>query len=261
MGKASSSKKVARAARAGGSRRPGQRRNLGFPTLITVIVVLGVALVLFARGEREANAEPRRGADHWHAAYGLYVCDAFQPPLNDVGQDTLGIHTHGDGVIHIHPFLDSAAGTNAQLGIWFDQVQLSVTDDSIVLPDGTAYEEGDDDCDGDDAIVQVWRWAKASDAAEGKEPAEVITEDFDDIRFRSDREAYTIAFAPEDADIPAPESIPTLDNLSDVLEAPTSSTEPDDSTSTTSGGSSTTTGDTTSTTAADPAATSTTASP
>jgi hypothetical protein len=256
MGKASSSKKVARAARAGGSRRPGQRRNIGFPVLITVIVVLGVTLVLFARGEREANAEPRRGEDHWHAAYGIYACDSFQPSLSDVGQDTLGIHTHNDGVIHIHPFLDSAAGTHAQIGIWFDQVQLNVEDDRIVLPDGTEYKEGEDDCDGEDAIVQVWRWAAASDAQEGKEPAEVITEDFDDIRFRSDREAYTIAFAPEDAEIPAPESIPTLDNLSDVLEAPTT-TEPGGSTSTTAG-SSTTTGDTTSTTAADPGTTSST---
>jgi hypothetical protein len=260
MGKASSSKKVARAARAGGGRRPGQRRALGFPITIFLVVVLGVALVLFARSEREATAEPRT-EDHWHAAYGLYICDAFEPPLGDVGQDTLGIHTHQDGVIHIHPFLNSAAGTNAQLGIWLDQVQLNVEDDRIVLPDGTEYKEGEDDCDGDDAVVQVWRWATASEALEGKEPSEVITDDFDDIRFRDDREAFTIAFAPEDADVPAPESIPTLDNLSDVIQAPgasTSTTEPGETSSTTS---STAPGDTTSTTAADPAATTSTTSP
>ena len=81
MGKASSAKKVARAARAGGTRRPGQRRNLGFPILIAAVVVIGVSLVVFARSNREATAAPRSQAneesDHWHAALGVYQCDHF----------------------------------------------------------------------------------------------------------------------------------------------------------------------------------------
>jgi len=36
--------------------------------------------------------------------------------VSDAQQDVLGIHTHGDGLIHIHPFSDSAAGVNANLG-------------------------------------------------------------------------------------------------------------------------------------------------
>src|SRR5688500_5947041 len=121
MGKASSAKKVARAARAGGSRRPGQRRALGFPIVIASVVILGSLLVVFARSSRDANAEPRSQADgteaqHWHAAYGLSFCGEFVRTtasgqgLVDVGADTLGIHTHGDSVIHIHPFIDSAGG-------------------------------------------------------------------------------------------------------------------------------------------------------
>src|SRR5688500_4749143 len=108
MGKASSAKKVARAARAGGSRRPGQRRAIGFPILIFLVVALGTSLVLFARSSRDANASPRAGApppqgegEHWHAAYGFSHCGEFQRNtegtfLVDVGDDTLGIHTHGD---------------------------------------------------------------------------------------------------------------------------------------------------------------------
>ena len=50
--------------------------------------------------------------DHWHAAYGMYVCDHFLPPVTDAKEDVLGIHTHGEGVIHIHPFSAAASGDN-----------------------------------------------------------------------------------------------------------------------------------------------------
>lgn len=46
-------------------------------------------------------------ADHWHSAYSIYVCDEISPWVyfDDSGQDTTGIHSHGDGLIHIHPFV------------------------------------------------------------------------------------------------------------------------------------------------------------
>ena len=201
--------------------------------------MVGISLVVFARSEREASAEPRAGEDHWHAAYGVYVCDAFQPPLSDAGPDTLGIHTHTDGIVHIHPFLNGAAGSNAKYGVFFDMVGLTLDNSKLTLPDGTAYEEGTDTCgvegEEEDGRLVVARWAQADEALDGKEPSEIITENFDGIRFRADCEAFTVAFVPEGADIPAPESIPTLGNLSDVVgtdsgcpgiegEAPTSST-------------------------------------
>jgi hypothetical protein len=275
MGKASSAKKVARAARAGGSRRPGQRRAIGFPLLIAAVVIFGTALVLFARDSREANAEPRSQADgedaqHWHAAYGFSDCgefvrDAEGEALVDVGQDALGIHTHGDSVIHIHPFIDSAAGRNARMQVFFDQVALEVDDDSITFPDGETWTEGEKTCtvDGQEVPGQlvIARWQDAQDAADGERPNEVLTEDFGDIRFRNDREYYTIAFVPEDEleDIPVrPDVISDLGNLSDVgpqeqLEAP------DNSTSTTAPAGTDTTAPADSSTTATTAATSTTA--
>lgn len=248
MGKASSSKKVARAARAGGSRRVGQRRNLGFPTLIIAIIVAGVLLVVFAREERDATAAPRFGAtappgDHWHAAYNVVVCGTVQPGLNDAKPDTSGIHSHGDGVIHIHPFTRGFAGPNARMDAWFDIAGLEVGDDRVVLPDGTAFEDGKDDCDGEEAMWRVAVWDSAADALAGEDPSRIVDDDFGSLRFRSDREAYTLAFGPEGETIPAPDSVPTLDNLSDV--AP-----PEDDSTTTSEGdeedvdsSSTTTGE------------------
>src|SRR3546814_803057 len=80
MGKASSAKKVARAARAGGRVSSGQPRSLLFPATLTVVAVLGVSLVVYARAERLAEdreAFPQLG-DHIHAAYGVNVCGEFQ---------------------------------------------------------------------------------------------------------------------------------------------------------------------------------------
>ena len=255
MGKASSAKKVARAARAGGSRRPGQRRALGFPVVVASVVILGSLLVIFARSSRDANAEPRSQADgldaqHWHAAYGMSFCGEFVhtpgdgTALTDVGEDTLGIHTHGDGVIHIHPFIDSAGGRNARMQIFFDQVGLDVTDSKVTFPDGETWDEASDSCpnaDGEEVPgeIVIARWQDAQDAADGEKPTEVITDDFGDIRFRNDREYYTIAFVPEGEleDIPVrPDVISDLNNLSDVgPDASTSTSTPGETTSTSEG--------------------------
>lgn len=235
MGKASSAKKVARAARAGGSRRPGQRRQLGFPVLILVVVLAGVSLVLFARSSREANAAPLSQAnedfDHWHAALGISDCGTFLydgsaeggPYFTDALQDPQGIHTHGDGVIHIHPFLDSAGGRNARMRIFFEDINLQISDDEVTFPDGTVWSEADKTCRvGEEDVpgqIVVARWNDAQAAADGERPSELITEDFGDIRFRADREYFTLAFVPEGEleEIPVrPDIIESLNNLSDV---------------------------------------------
>jgi hypothetical protein len=272
MGKASSAKKVARAARAGGSRRPGQRRQIGFPALIAFVVVTGIGLVLFARSDREANAAPRSQAnevsDHWHAAFGVYQCDGFildgTPEggafLRDLAGDPLGIHTHDDGVIHIHPFTDAAGGRNARMRLFFQDVGVSVSDTTVEFPGGIAWDESETTCgEGDDAVpgqIVLARWNSAQDAADGERPSELITEDFGNTRFRADREYFTFAYLPEGAldDIPVrPDVIASLNDLSDVIEAPD---ESGDSTTTTVAGDD---GSTTSTTTAGEGSTTTTA--
>lgn len=270
MGKASSAKKVARAARAGGSRRPGQRRQLGFPLIILVVVGLGVFLVLFARSSRDANARPLSQAnaefDHWHAALGIYDCDHFVFDgtadggafFTDAQQDPQGIHTHGDGVVHIHPFLDSAGGRNARLQIFLDDINMQMSDDEITFPDGTEWKEGEKKCgtgdDAKDGEIVMARWNSAQEAADGERPSEIITEDFGDIRFRNDREYYTLAFLPADEqeDIPVrPDVLSTLNNLSDVPPEENIDAPSDSSTTSTSTGEDQTGDGSTTTTAGD----------
>lgn len=224
MGKASSAKKVARAARAGGSRRPGQRRPIGFPLVVVLVCVVGVTLVLYARNQRQANAAPRAGEDHWHAAYTIAECDEFEPALSGATQDRLGIHTHDDGLIHVEPLLDGAAGVNARLQLFVDYAGVTLSDDTASFPDGTTWDEATSECDGAPAQIVIARWIDAQDAADGEKPNEVVTENFDDIRFKNDREAYTIALVPEGT----PEAIPVrpdivaeLNDATDTPPAPT----------------------------------------
>jgi hypothetical protein len=210
MGKASSAKKVARAARAGGRSAGRQRRNLMFPGAIAAIVVLGVGLVLFAIGDRRSAAdEPPILGDHWHAAYGIYVCDEFQPPIPEF-ENTSGIHSHGDGVIHIHPFSSAGTGDNATLGAFLADTDVSLSNDELRVGDQT-WKEGDQTCGDEGAEVVVAQWNNVQ-TNEGS-PA-IVRRDFDDIRFTENGQGYTIAFVPEGTtDIPRP---PTAANLAEL---------------------------------------------
>lgn len=210
MGKASSSKKVARAARAGGRSAANKQRNLLFPGVIGGIVILGIALVAFAVNDRKSeNDVPPVLGDHWHAAVGIYVCGEFQPNTPEFEND-IGIHTHGDGVIHIHPFSASGAGENATLGAYLDGAGIKLSDDELTIGDET-WKEGDQKCGDEDAELVVAQWKDVENTDE--KPA-LIRRDFTDIRFREDGEGYTIAFVPEGTtDIPKPESAAQLASL------------------------------------------------
>jgi hypothetical protein len=237
MGKASSNKKVARAAKAGGSRaRAAGERNIVFPASLALVVVLGTLLVLYARDNRAATAlePPIAFEDHWHSAYGIYVCDEFLPDLPEfTAPQNGGNHTHGDGLIHVHPFSSARAGENATLTNWFLDAgavlgggdELSET--TLGVPGGDAYVEGETECQGveEDAeapIVQVAVWDSAIRALEGDDPDRVVTEDFDSIRFDSDGSAYTIAYAPEGAELPPPPSLEALRGVGSDLGVPES---------------------------------------
>jgi hypothetical protein len=276
MGKASSAKKVARAARAGGNRRAGQRRALGFPVAIGLVLVVGLLLVVFAREKRNADAFPRANKDHVHSSIDIYTCvldtsatttttttattlagdstaptdsttttsttsptattqasptdvhGEYQPAPQDAQQtDPLGIHSHGDGLIHIHPFTDSAAGRKATLGLFLNQVGISMTNDTLTLASGASFTEGTSKCEGGkDGVVQVAKWDHAADAAKGAKPNQIFTDGFDKIRL-GENESFTIAFMPADSTIPAKADVADrIAKVSDLGAATTATTLP-----------------------------------
>jgi hypothetical protein len=220
MGKASSSKKVARAARAGGRTAGNKQRNLLFPGVIGAIMVLGVALVAFAANDRKSETDvPPVLGDHWHAAVGFYICDQFEPDIAEF-ESRVGIHTHGDGVIHIHPSSAAGAGENATLGTFLEGAGVTLTDTELTMGD-KSWTEGDQKCGDEDGELVVAQW---KDVQSSDEKPALIRRDFDSIRFREDGEGYTIAFVPEGTtDIPKPASAAQLQALG-AADDPTATT-------------------------------------
>jgi hypothetical protein len=200
MGKASTSKKVARAARAGGS-PSARRRNWLFPASLLVIVILGVAVVYVAKTPSTASAGGPAVGDHWHNAYGVYVCDKWLDPIPTPTDDKLGIHTHGDGVIHIHPFQGGSAGSNATMQVFADTVGMKLGDKSFTMPDGTKYSDGYD-CNGQPAKVAIYKWTDAIGANTGPT---TYTSNFGGIRFTEEWSAFTFAVVPEGTTVPEPD--------------------------------------------------------
>jgi hypothetical protein len=205
MGKASSSKKVARAARAGG--KAGHTRSYGWTLLVTAVVVVGVLLIVLSRSNSPAAVAPKLG-DHWHAAYGIYDCDHFIPNLTDIkSPDTTGLHTHGDGLMHMHPFATRYTGHGANLGHWGEMTGLQVTDTSIKAA-GIDRKNGEK-CGTKTGTVQLKVW-DSPDAKTGH----LVKKDFADYA-PQEFTVWVLAFVPEGTDIPKPPQ-----SVLDALESP-----------------------------------------
>ena len=225
MGKASSSKKVSRAARVGGGgRRARSGRSYFWPGFISVVVVLGTIGVVFSRQQNQSQAaplsapsrdpSPPRVGDHWHTAYGVNICGKWAPSITEQ-TDPVGIHTHADGVIHVHPFQvrdgNPFTGRHATLGAWLRSIEgVRITATEIDLP-GRDVQRNGMRCNGKAGQVRAMTW-KAGDPPEQGTP---VTGNPSDVRLL-DRMLLTVAFLPADAPIPQPPTAPQLDRLTDV---------------------------------------------
>jgi len=152
VGKASSAKKVARAAKAGGRRKVRGQQGLVFPVSVALVLLLGVGLVIYSKqSQPAADASPPTLGQHWHASYGFFICDKFIDNLQNDPESVPnypGIHSHQDGVIHIHPFTSQVAGRNSTLGKFFEWAGVKMTNDELVLPNDLGTYKNGDTCPG-----------------------------------------------------------------------------------------------------------------
>ena len=265
-----SAKRVARVAKQSAKTKVRTQRGLLFPISMAAVIALGALLVVYARQGTTVSAAvpPRLNDDHWHVAYGVYVCKEFKTAIQTqnelVNGVSLGIHTHGDGIIHIHPFASNAAGRNAKLGVFFKATGVKASTGKIAFPEGIGtYENTTDTCDGKAA---TWKLAYWADANQPGAPT-IYVADFANVRFTQDRGAMTLAFVPDDVDVATlkPPSIPTLDQLTDVgtttttVAGETTMTVAGETTTTVAGEATTTAAATATTTATTTAATTTAA--
>src|SRR5207302_6054357 len=128
---------------------------VGFPLVMAIVVALGVIGVVFSRGERKANADQPTVSDHWHAAYGFDICGHFLPDLPQP-PNLIGLHTHGDGVIHIEPQDPiNDTGKHATLGRFVSGYpDLKLTRNSFSVLNQT-WTNGEPKCDGKPGEVVV----------------------------------------------------------------------------------------------------------
>lgn len=139
------------------TKRTGNRERYFWIGLGALGTAIFVALILLAGG---SGQRPRAG-DHWHARYVVIVCGLPRPhfPVTPGG-----VHTHGDGVIHIHPQTRREGGKAAHLARFFASAGVSFGRDGIAFPDGTRYRNGDRCPDGRAGSLRLLVNGKPSDA-------------------------------------------------------------------------------------------------
>ena len=236
MAPSSSAKKVARLASRGKGKKVRFQGGSVFPIAVALVVALGLLLIVYGRQSRPSDGSgvPRvnNGSNidaHWHAAFGIYICDTFQPKITGTLEETgidsdgnqvflnekfriLGIHSHGDGIIHYHPASTKSSGNRAKLGVFLDSYDIKLTDTELVMPanqGGGKWSTKDFKCDGKDTQLTVRVWDHFNDTANFHD---VVT-DFNNIRITNDGMVFVIAFVPKGTDIPQPDwasQLPTL---------------------------------------------------
>ncbi len=221
MASGSSAKKVARLAQKGKGKKVRFQGGTLFPSVMTIVVLIGLVLVGYARQSAPSKNTPPTINDHWHISYGFYHCDKFLADLAGTAEEPLapnfvkyGIHSHDDGVIHWHPQA-LATGNRAKLGLFFDVYDVKVDAKGITFPTnqnkGVSYKVGTDKCKNKagklvDAQVQVIVWNQYDKPEESKR---FIT-DFDNIRISKDQMAVTIAYVIPGETVPQPKSAENL---------------------------------------------------
>lgn len=230
----SSTKKAAKLAKSGKGKKVRFQGGTLFPMIVAIVVVLGLALVVYSRQSLPAaDASEPTIDDHWHVAYGFYLCDEWvqvtgnkedpsAPGFDEFART--GIHSHDDGVIHWHPSSSAAVGRNAKLSVFLDVYGVELTNDKLVFPadqraqlpsqsDTGVFEEDETQCDidgkMDDAELKVIVWDNFSDTDNGT----TYIADFDNIRVDKDAMAFSIAFVPPDTSVGMPpwaKDLPTL---------------------------------------------------
>jgi hypothetical protein len=108
------------------------------------VALLGVLIAFSGGGDGAEGRYPQIG-DHRHADYSATLCGESEPPFPI---SSGGVHTHGLGTIHIHPTQAGEAGLNANLARFIAGTGSRLTNESIELPSGLKYTNGDECPDG-----------------------------------------------------------------------------------------------------------------
>jgi hypothetical protein len=223
----SSTKKAAKLAKSGQGRKVRFQGGTLFPTVVAVVLVLGLSLVVWARESRPTvDASAPTVNDHWHHAYGFYLCDTWFKLTGDAEERDdagflntdfarTGIHSHDDGLMHWHAFSRAAVGSNARLGVFLDTYDVELTNDVLRFPPSQRAElpyqqetgeflEGTTKCVVDgrevDGDLKAVVWSNFTDTGAGT----TYIADFRNIRLDRNEMVVAVAFVPANTDVTMP---------------------------------------------------------
>jgi hypothetical protein len=223
----SSTKKAAKLAQKGKGQKIRFQGGTIFPIAVAATLILGLALIVYSRQSLPAaDSSPPTINDHWHAAYGFYLCDSWYQLEGDLEERNsqgqfintnflrTGIHSHNDGVIHWHPYTARAVGRNATLGVFLDTYDVELSNDSIKFTSAAAlsansefppqfgfnplaeYIEGETQCDGEDAEVSVKAWGAFTDTDGGRR----FIANMDEVHLDNDGMVFAVYYTADGAD-------------------------------------------------------------
>jgi hypothetical protein len=248
----SSTKKAAKLAQKGKGQKIRFQGGTIFPIAVGLTLILGLALIVYARQSLPAaDSSPPTINDHWHAAYGFYLCDSWYQLEGDLEERNsqgqfintnflrTGIHSHNDGVIHWHPYTARAVGRNATLEVFLDTYDVELTNDSLKFTSVNAlganedfppqfgfnplaeYIEDETQCDGEDAELSVKAWGSFTDTDNGRR----FIANMDEVHVDNDGMVFGIYFTADGADQSMP---PWAQNLPQLGAVDTLQVRPED---------------------------------
>lgn len=212
MARSSSAQKIARLAQKGKGKKVRFQGGSTFATVILAIILLGSILVAYARQSEPVVDASLTAEQQYALSFGVYVCDEFVQgiaavPAADAIDTEASTSIVGEGLVLWKPQV-LAGERKARLGTIFDLYGLEVSDSSITFPatvsvnDGQPVEEEVTECNGEPGSLVVVTWPDASDVA----TSEQSIASFDGVRLTDDNMAIVLAFIPDGAEVPQPDS-------------------------------------------------------
>jgi hypothetical protein len=102
-----------------------------------------------------AASGARVDVDFWTAALGVKICGTWLSNAPAFGLDT-GVHSHGDGLVYVHPFTPDEAGDKATLGLFLQRGGWLASSDELKVWDGDDHRSGSTCANGQPAQVRWW---------------------------------------------------------------------------------------------------------
>jgi len=195
-----------------------------------VLVIGGSLAVALSRSNTASGLGPQ-STDHWHAALGVNDCGKWAPswltPFSSSGTQSgpvrvgttiyAGLHSHGDGLIHMEPQTSDEMGKNATLGEYFKFAGFKLSATEIKFgtldPASTVNEKNGNKCDGKPGVL---RWAVNGKEKKGNPASYKI--------FNGD--VIELVFTTADAKLPPKTAVPSYAALQDILGNPNKAVNP-----------------------------------